>query len=196
MLGKLDHQLFKSLNSYTWYEYINFQNTAYDESIRQGAIGFRYTKAVPGGRFNLSYEHRQRSENRNSEPNLLRVFDEELTLSDDNITLLRNQDIDPGSLLITDESGIIIYQENIDYLVIYREGLTEIQRLPGGQIENNQVVFADYFSERNTSYDFNTNADQFQAGINLFERLMELYFRYYGQDYSNIHMTESKILKT
>lgn len=196
VLGKLEHQLFKSLNSYTWYEYINFQNTTYDESIRQGAAGLRYSKLIPGGTLNLSYEHRRRSDDRNSEPGLLRVFDEALTLSDGYITLLKNQNIDPESILITDETGIIIYQENIDYLIIDRNGFTEIQRLPGGQIENNQVVYVDYISKLNTSYDFNTYSDQFRAGLNLFRRLIELYFSYYGQDYSNVSRAEPLILKT
>jgi hypothetical protein len=196
ILGRLEQQLFKSLNSYTYYEYINFKNTVYDESIHQAAVGFRYTKVIARGRFNLSYEHRLRSDDRDSQPSLLKVFDEELLLSDNTITFLKNPDADPASILITDETGIVIYQENIDYLVIQRDSYIEIQRLPGGQIEDNQLVMADYISSQNSSYDFRTNTNQFQIGLNLFERLAELYFRYYDQNYSDININEKRILKT
>ena len=196
ILGRLEHQLFKSLNSYTSYEFIHFKNTVYDEDIHQGAAGFRYTKEIPTGRLNVSYEYRLRSDDRNSRPDLLRVFDEAITLSDGQIVLLANADVDLNTILVTDESSTIIYQENIDYLVIQRGNFVEIQRLPAGQIGPDQMVLVDYTSTQNTSYDFNTGSNSFQFGLNVFDRLFEFYFRYYDQDYSNVNLNEQRILKT
>jgi len=49
-----------------------------------------------------------------------------------------------GSVLVYNLNRTIIYQENIDCVLIRREDFTEIQRIPGGQILNGQEVSVDY----------------------------------------------------
>jgi len=196
ILGRLEHQLFLSLTSRAFYEYIDLDHSAYNEFTNQGGVSFDYKKNIPTGQLNLAYEYRRRSDNRNSNPAVLRIVNEEHDLTDGQVILLKNPDIDPNSVIIRDESGTIIFQENFDYVLIERGAFLEIQRLPGGQIIDGQTIFAEYSAQRSQSYNFTTNSNIFRIGFNLFDRLFESYFRYYEQNYGDVIKADNKILKT
>ena len=193
---RLEHQLYNSLHSRVFYEYITLDHTSYNESARQGGMALDYKKKIPGGVLHLSYEKRLRKEQRNSEPSTLHIIREKHILDDSNNILLDNPNIAIQSILVRDESSGIIYQENMDYILIQRGNFVEIQRLPGGQIQNGQTVYVDYSAERALSFRFNSNTNIFHIRLNVFNRIFEPYFRLYQRDYDHVRKEDHKILKT
>jgi len=194
--GRIKHQLFSSLKSNIYYEYIDLDHSSYRQFTNQAGFGFDYNKNIPGGRVTIAYNYRRRNDNRNSLPGVLQIRQEEQELNDNEIVLLINPYVNPSTIVVKDESGTIIYQENIDYLLIQRGVYTEIQRLPGGQIINGQLVYVDYISEKPLSFDFATNTNGFKAGVMFLDRIVELYYRFYNQNYDNVVKGDDKILKT
>jgi len=144
----------------------------------------------------LGYEGRRRNDTRTSEPALLQIAAEEHDLDDNRIILLENPDIELASVRVFDASGTVLYRENLDYILIERDGYIEIQRLPGGQIADGQSIYVDYTSTRVLSFEFSSNSNMFRARLNLFNRLLEPYFRIYTRNYDHIHKADKKILKT
>ncbi len=196
IVARMEHKLYSSLRSYIYYEYIDLNQTFFDELTNQIGIGFEYTKKIPTGTFQLSYEHRERNDDRKSESQYIDIVREEYILKDNEIILLNQPDIDPATVIVRDESGSIIYQENIDYLIISRAPFLEIQRLPGGQISEGQTIYIDYTSRHSFSFNYDTNYNIFRLNLTIFNRLLNFYFRYFDQRHDNIFKAENKILKS
>ena len=195
--GQLTHQLYQSLRSSAYYEYINIKHSSYKQYTSQGGVGFNYIKNIPGGQLALGYNYRRRHDNRNVRPGVLQILREEHEMNDNEIVLLNNPYVDVNSVVVKDESGTIIYRENIDYLLIEQGVYTEIRRLSGGQIANGQTVYVDYISNVPLSFDFATNTNGFNASVKFLKRLMELYYRFYNQNYDNVNeLSVYKVLKT
>lgn len=194
--ARLEHQLFSSLHSSAYYEYRDITHTAYDDHTNIGELTFDYIKEIPTGNLSLGYTYRKRNDNRQTGTAKFRVSREKYTLNDYETVLLDNPYVDPASVYVTDATGAIIYEENIDYVLLEQGIYLEIQRLPGGQISDGQTVYLDYMVQRSLSYKFDTNNQMFRAGLSLFDRWIDLYFRFHEQTYDNVVTTDNKILKT
>lgn len=195
-LGRLDHQLFLSLHSQLYFEYIDIKHTSYTEYINRAGIGFDYQKKIPTGTLRLGYFFQRRTDNHNSSAGLQQIINEEHELSDELIILLNNPDIDPGSVVLWNAERTFQYQLNIDYIVLQRDSYIEIQRLPDGQIGNGEMVLIDYNAFQINSYQFATNTHNFNASLMLFNRFVETYFRSQEMDYIHVSISAHKILKT
>ena len=192
---RLKHQLFLSLQSQIYYEYSYLNQSAFKELLNTAGLAFNYRKKIPAGFLILNYDIRKRYQNHSSLPGLLTVFNEELRLVDGQTILLQNPFVDPNSVVVHDQTGTIIYQENIDYLLIRRADYIEIQRLPGGQIPDGGTVYVDYIATQLRSYKFDTWNNNFSANLAFFNNLIEFYFRYFDQDYSSIENPNESVLK-
>lgn len=192
----LEHQLFLSLHSKASYDYIDINHFAYNEYTNQGEVSFDYVKGIPIGRLSMGYTYRKRNDNRQSGTLNYNIMREKYILDDSEIVLIENPYVDPLSVIVRDEGGSIIYDLNLDYILIQQGHYIEIQRLPGGQITNKQPVYLDYIVQRSLSYNFDTNSQVFSAGLMLLDRWINLYFRYHEQTYDNVIKAEEKILKT
>jgi hypothetical protein len=62
--------------------------------------------------------------------------------------------------------------------------------MPGGQIPNNGKVYADYISMQPGSYRYDVLFNNFNAAITLWNRLVEVYYRFSNQDYFNLAASE------
>lgn len=195
LLGRVEHQLYLSLKSFAWYEYSDFQQTTYDETINKYGLGFDYRKKIPTGSLKLSYEYRHRFDKQSSDPRQLFIVDEEQQLADNSVVLLDNPFVDPASVTVTNEDGTIIFQENLDYLIIERNGFLEIQRLPGGQISEGETVYVDYTTTESASFQFDAINQNIFTSITLWDNFFEGYFRYYDQSNENIRFRRNLVIK-
>lgn len=195
-LTRLEHRLFFSLRSQIYYEYAYITQPVFKEDRNTVGFGLDYRKRIPSGILRLSYDYRRRNENRDSQPAVLRVLKEALLLEDGRTVLLENPFVNPQSVVVSDASGTIIYQENIDYLLIQRGDFLEIQRLTGGLIPNGGTVFVDYEVSQQLSYRFDAISNGFGASVMLFRNFLEVYFRAFEQDYDNVSGSAFRILKT
>ena len=184
--SRLSHELFLSLKTSVYFEYSNLDHTAYLEKTDRQGIDIKYTKKIPKGQLSLSYHYFRFNQQMDSDPVTLQVLMEPHALVDNEMVYLDKEYIDIESVVVKDATGTIIYQENLDYVLIERNTLVEIQRIPGGQITDGQTVYVDYVNTRNESFKYVTNNNTFSANLSFFSRLVEVYYRTSKQDYSNI----------
>ncbi|NOX37614.1 MAG: hypothetical protein GXO78_08765 [Calditrichaeota bacterium] len=193
--ASLQHRLYLSLISKAYIRYFAADHIDYRDRVPTAGVSFNYQKKIPTGKLQLEYEYRMRRDERSGEPGLLRIVDEEIVLRDDRTTLLKNPLVDPASVVVTDASGTILYQEGLDYILIPRGEFLEIQRIPGGQIPNGATVLVDYISRLPVSYRYDTQSRFFGAKISLFYNLLELHYSTLKQDHSNIRIETPRILE-
>ncbi len=182
----LSHQLYESLQTRMFFEYNTVNSTQYQENFRRAGLDIRYTKKIPlDGLLYLSYRINSNNQDRESEAASFFIQNEEQTLSDGGIVLLDNQNVNSITVVVRDITSTIVYQLNIDYVLINRNEFLEIQRIPGGQIANNATVLIDYEAIQPQSYKFNAINNFFGARIALFNSQIEFYFNASKQDYIN-----------
>jgi hypothetical protein len=192
--GQLEHQLFLSLRSHVFYDYSRLKQTQFDETLHTAGLGFNYRKKIPTGHLSLDYEIRQRRQDHNSLARQRQIINEEQRLDDGQTVLLNHPYVEINSVIVHDLTNTIIYQLNIDYVLISRGEFVEIQRLPGGQIADGETVYIDYIINQQDSYQFDSYNNNFRIHTSVFHNLLEVYFRYFDQDYNNIITTNTRIL--
>lgn len=182
----LRHQLFQSLNSQLGYDYTTTTQSFYDESLHRGNGELSYTKKIKKiHELQLSYRYTLQSEKWNSEDAQIRVVNESVTLQDGPLLLLARPYIDAATVRVKDATATIIYQLNLDYLLIPQGNFLQIQRVPGGQIANSATVYVDYTAIQPGSYNYISTNYTAYAGVSLFKRLIGFYYRKSVQDFTN-----------
>lgn len=193
---KIEHRLYESLTTYFSQEYTSLDNTNFDDRIWQSDLGLDYTKKIPTGRFSVNYLYRNRKDNRDSPSSVIVIRREEYLLTDLEPVYVDNPNVIRESFVLKDESGIIIYEENIDYILVDRGPFLEIQRLPGGQIPEGATVFADYTARQRMDYGFKAHTHRFGTRLSLLSRVINLYYNHFNREYTNIEGAADRILKT
>ncbi|AMC12034.1 hypothetical protein Lupro_12520 [Lutibacter profundi] len=182
----LSHQLYKSLRTNISFEYNNISDKQYKEIINRKGLNINYTKKTPlKGTLSLNYSLNTNQQERVSDDLFFAIEREEQTLSDNRIVLLKNQNINASTVEVNDASGTIIYRLNFDYLLIKRNELLEIQRIPGGQIANNEIVYINYIAIQPSSYKYRAVINYFNASVSLFRNKITFYYKSANQDFVN-----------
>lgn len=194
ILANLNHRLFSSLTTNIFYDYSNVYHTLYHETRNNTGATVNYTKKIPNGTLNLSYNFSLLRENMDNEPVNLPVINEEYNLTDGVITMLKKPYIDINSILVKDVTGTIIYQRDFDYMLIEKGAYIEIQRLPGGQIGNNSTVYIDYVVAQTGSYKYDAISNNLFGNVVLFKRFLEIYYRGMYIDYKNVVKSDLLVL--
>jgi len=187
----LGHQLFSSLQTNVFTEYVYNKHTVYQQYDFKAGFNIKYIKKIPKGQLSISYYFLNKHFQKNNESFTLEVMNEEHILSDGQITLLNESFIEIESVVVKDITGTIIYQLNFDYILIEQNNYIEIQRIPGGQIPNNTTILVDYSTfllPGANKYKMNNQILMFN--VLLFDRIVELYYRRSKQDYDNLVQTE------
>jgi hypothetical protein len=107
-------------------------------------IAWAYRKQVPLGAFsaNLGLSWTRQDSEANTEP--IQIFDQPAVVSDAVPIVITGNNVDPNTLIITDPSGLILYQEGLDYTVTQFADRVEIDRIIGGRLNAGQAVLLDY----------------------------------------------------
>jgi len=188
--GTLQHKLYQSLQTRINFEYNHINHTIYREHNTKTGFELNYTKKIPRGQLTVSYKYDKYRQNYTSDPSDLAIRNEQYTLSDSKIVLLRLPDIKPESVAVKDITGTLIYEPDLDYILIERNQYIEIRRIPGGLIADNSVVLIDYTATQPGSYEYDANSHVVNSSIYLFNNLLSFYYRFSTQDYSNLVSTE------
>lgn len=196
ILNRIEHQLYQSLQTNIFYEYINTDQTFAQEIINTGGFGISYTKSIPMGTFNLSYNFKKRDLNNKNLSPTASIFNEEYNMKDDGLILLNSPFIDIKSIRVKDETGTIVYKEFLDYILIQRDDFIEIQRIQGGLIPNESKIFVDYVAREQLSFQYAINSNMFNSRLLLFNNLVEVYFILNENTYNNLIGREPTILKS
>ena len=194
--ARLMHQLFLSLSSNVRAEYVDVNHTDYAQIIKEGGGGVRYQKKIPTGKITFSYDYNVRRDDRRRKSGRLRIKNEEHVLDDNAVVLLDNANVIMSSVIVWSSDRSLQYRENIDYILIPRDVFVEIKRLTGGQIEPGATVVVDYYVSQTPIEKYDNIRNAYSAGISLFDGFLELYGRWVDQDFENVEITDSQLLKT
>lgn len=185
ILAQLNHQLFLSLNTNVLYEYRRLNHTSFNETNTRKGIQFKYKKKIPAGYLNISYNFTNERSDRTDISDVFDIYNEEHVISDLEILLLDNPNIVQGSIVVKSLGGSIIYHENIDYYLIDQGDYIELQRIPGGEITNNDIILVDYVANRELNDSYNLNSNEFRARVTLFKYLLSVYFNIEDHKFAN-----------
>ncbi len=142
--ASISHQLYESLTS----------TAEIYSSIEDGDFGFTgfyggrltetYVKKLGSwGRLSVNLAAFGELRDRNPKAEVGQVFDEAITLSNAPVALSK-PDVVADSIVVTDLSGGIVYEEGTDYVVLVTGRITQIQRLATGAIADGETVLVDY----------------------------------------------------
>lgn len=185
------HQLFQSLHSKFIYDYNIIRHTVYKEEVKKIGVDLQYTKKIPAqGRLSLSSAYFRARQNMVSAPSSILFRNESQTLNDGTLVLLIKPYVSMSSVVVKDATGTIIYQENLDYVLIDRAPYLEIRRVPGGLIPNNSTVYVDYIAIQPGAYKYDSDNQSFTADVMLFNRKLSVYYKISTQDYFNKNKIE------
>lgn len=191
--GTLTHQLYESLNSKLLFEHWVTDQTNYKEQRDKAGIDLRYLKKISGGRLILTYAFYKESQSVKTSAKV-KFVREAYVLTDNLVTLLKNQYVDMLSVVVKDSTGNTIYRPSFDYILIDRNPYVEIERVPGGHIPNNATVYIDYMAARPGLFEYHVNNHALNADVWLLKNKLNTYYRLYTQDYSNQVISENQAL--
>jgi hypothetical protein len=190
----LSHQLYRSLHTSLIYEYNNAKDS-YHEVNNKGGIALDYTKIIPwNGMLTMSYTYSRMHETRTSQDEYLHIMNEEYSISDTRRTMLKRPYIDSSTIIVKDATGTVIYQNGFDYKLNSVGNFIEIQRVPGGQIQENSNVYVFYTANQPGKYSYDVNVNNFMVNVSLFKRLIGVYFKSNRTGYENINMADYLLL--
>ncbi len=182
--ASLNHQLFESLHSQINYDYTISSHSVYTEKLHQANVELNYIKKLfRKHELELTYKYAISMEKWESKDQYINVVNEAITLKDGQITLLSRPYITLSSVQIKDNTGTIIYQPNVDYLLIAQKNYLQVVRIAGGLIPDNTMVYADFISLQPGSYQYQSTNHLVSAGLSFFNRKLGIYGRYSTQDY-------------
>ena len=197
----LSHFLYSNLSSQLFFEKTDYKQIANniekntDNKTMFGAY-FNYTKRIPTGRFGITYNYKQNNTDQVNRTSGTSFRNEEYIMDDSKTILLKNPDIILGSIIVKDVTGTIVYQNNIDYLIINDSLYTQIIRIPSGRITNNSRVYIDYIALLASRSKYSLINNGLGSSISLFDGFLSLYYNYNEVHYKNIEVQNTGILRT
>jgi hypothetical protein len=161
----LTHTLYENLTTTVGgrAELNNFEEGS--EWVYEGRITSDYRRKIPWGTvfagIGYDYEVTNRSESGQSR----QVTDESHRLRSRSLTLLDNERIDVDSIRVTDTSGGIVYNEDVDYRIVEEDDSVRISRTTFGGIADGQTVLVSY--SYLAVYDDAVLDQSYRVGLNL-----------------------------
>lgn len=140
------HKLFESL----WTSFdiggssLEIPDDNYTDDQFFTSLDFDYVKKVPYGEISdsLGFGFNFQAESDRGSP--LNILDEPHVVPINGIVELQRQNITPGSIRVTDATGLIQYQEGLDYTLEFFADRVEVRRILGGAIADGQALLVDY----------------------------------------------------
>jgi hypothetical protein len=134
------------------------------ENLYESNLGFLYRQPIPKGNVEIGAACDYGVTDRNGAQKIIPT-DERLTLSTGTETYLDKEDIDLGSIVVTDLTGATVYAENIDYQVDRVGSVVRISRTLLGAIAEGQQVVVHYSYQINAAYDDSRFGQKYRFGL-------------------------------
>jgi hypothetical protein len=145
LAGTIEHQLYESLVSQLFAHFQRQEYASGPEIDRYGGqVSFDYRKTNRWGELRANYRAGLDQEDRRGGVQRIEVRDERHTFQDPEPVVLTAVNIDTGSIFVTAEDRITVYQRGRDYTVQTVGDRVELRRVVTGQIADGQTVLVDY----------------------------------------------------
>ncbi len=143
-----------------------------EEKIYGGNLEFDYNRDIPWGTLSISMAHDYEEIKRNIPEQNIRVMDEGLVLRTVDFTVLNHQYVDEDSIIVTDNTGTIIYTKKIDYNISETDSFVRITRTNFGAITNGDTVLVSYEYLSDPAYDSSILGQTYGFSTFLWSRLL------------------------
>ncbi|MBK7215382.1 MAG: hypothetical protein IPH88_19300 [Bacteroidales bacterium] len=184
--SSLQHKLYKSLVSRINFNLNHIKHTVFKELNTKSGFELNYSKKIPTGQLLVSYRYDRYHFRYESDPVILNISNEQYSLTDGKITLLRLSGINAATVLVKDITGTLIFLEGVDYIIIQQNNYIEIRRIPGGAISNGSTVLIDYSAQQAGNYSYDANMHSFNTDVYILNNKLAFYYRFGTQDYFNL----------
>ena len=165
--GILSHRLYESLLSSLELFRTSFGFDRGKQMDRGGRAGMSSHKFVPFGKIEAGYTARYQEEWQDFEEDLAAIIKESHQFIPGVPLFLDRQLIKPETIEIRDETGIILYEEGIDYIIRAFSSYTEIIILPAGNIPRDAFLQVSYQFQVDPALSFKTLSAQWNTSINV-----------------------------
>ena len=140
------------------------------EDLYKSNLGFLYRRPIDWGSVELGAAYDYGITKRSGTPKIIST-DESLTLSTGTETFLEKENVDLGSIVVTDSAGTTVYTETIDYQISTVGSLVRISRTLTGNIANGQQVTVHYNYRIDTAYDDSRFGQKYRLSLALWSFL-------------------------
>jgi len=142
---QLIHQKYTNLTT-TFDAFGLFEDAENDVNTRQfgTSVDWQYNRKNPLGHFYANLAIAYDTEKTGNSGGDRIVLDEAATFRDPLPIILRNRDVARFPIVVTDTTGLRLFFEGVDYLVLQNRGATLLVRVATGRIANGTTVLVDY----------------------------------------------------
>ncbi|MCU7933123.1 MAG: hypothetical protein KZQ90_20195 [Candidatus Thiodiazotropha sp. (ex Codakia rugifera)] len=164
---ELHHRLHNNLNT-TAHVNINTRDSEnVDEDRWRFGLKTQYNKSnLLGANIRAGLGATYQETDRVSNLGLLDVIDESHTVPLTGAIILDRRFIITGTIIITDSSGAIVYDEGTDYTVLNLSGdLIQLQVFPGVRINTGDIILVSYNAQQLPSQEFSTTFTNYNFSI-------------------------------
>ncbi|MGA8180869.1 MAG: hypothetical protein WB792_12480 [Desulfobacterales bacterium] len=140
------------------------------EDLYKSNLGFLYRRPIDRGSVEIGAAYDYGITKRSGTEKIIPTEDR-LTLSTGTETLLDKENVDLGSILVTDITGATVYTENIDYQVTMVGPNVSISRTLLGAIADGQQVNVHYSYQINEAYDDSRFGQKYRISLALWSFL-------------------------
>ena len=109
-----------------------------------GSVDWQYNRKNPYGHFYANLSLAYDTEELYGKAGERIVLDESHTFTDPLPVTLRNRNVVAGSIVVSDTSNRRFFTAGIDYMLLRRQDVTQIVRIPAGRIADGDTILVDY----------------------------------------------------
>jgi hypothetical protein len=149
------HKLYKSLVTSGVVTVQKSDEAGSDEVSVSGSLDTSYVKHVPYGTLNIDAAVGYQWQ-RSSASGASQVVQQPVTFVDPLPIVLPGTSVNPRSIVITDPSGLVLFQPGRDYNIVPFPDRLEIERVVGGRIGPGQSVLLDYVLAPHAAFESST----------------------------------------
>jgi len=166
---ELNHQLYTNLNTKAYTNITSRNSDIIDEDKWLIGLDGKYNKqdlfgAIVTAGLGGSYQETDRVSNQG----VVEVVDESHVVPLTGSVILNQRFILTSTIIVTDETGTLVYTEGSDYTVFPLAGdLTQLQAIPGGRIDTGDTLLVSYQAQPLPSQMFSTIRTNYNLGIDL-----------------------------
>lgn len=149
----LKHLLYENLSTTIKGDVARYDFSDSINDVYKGTVSFDYNRRIPWGMLNITTGVDASYTNRNSGGDWIWITNERHVMRSGGVVFLDNENVDSGSVRVTNTAGTIVYIENQDFTVEKVGTLVRIQRIFSGSISSGQVVLVSYRYTTSNAFD-------------------------------------------
>ena len=144
------------------------------EDLYKSNLGFLYRRPIDWGSVELGAAYDYGVTKRSGTEKII-LTEERLALSTGTATFLDKENVDLGSIVVTDITGATVYTENIDYQITMVGPVVSVSRTLLGAIADGQQVNVHYSYQINAAYDDSRFGQKYRFNLALWSFLYLAY---------------------